>query len=172
MRDWIAIPNVIRRVAGVAVVILAGPALGANSPAAAQEIDTYEWSAVLMGVNESNNTAEFQARFETYADIDGLDRFSDGDRLTLVWTGRMWAAGVRDLAADPDVEPTALTLPVEFVSTARDDAYLNFRISVPDDAIEQLVAMGEGARVTVFSPRTGADWESAVVSLRHYNDVS
>ena len=149
--------------------------LGLTAAAAAAEMpmdDTYDWSASLISVDQASGTAVFQARIEAYAHIGGLDSFKDGDRLTLVWTGKSWAAGVRDLGMHPAVEPDALKLPVEFVSTARDDTYLNFRIAVPADAMKKLVDMGTGARVTVYSPRKGATWGNSVVKLRQYNDLS
>lgn len=133
--------------------------------------ESYEWSAVLMSFDEDTGTAVLQARIESYVQIEGLDDFADGDRLTLVWTGRTWAAGVRDLAEDPDLWPAALTLPVEFVATARDEQYVNFRIRVPDDAVDTIAAMEDGSRVTGYSPRGQKSWETAVVSLRHYNDI-
>lgn len=134
--------------------------------------DTYEWSAVLQSYDASSNTAVLQARIETYVEIEGLADFEDGDRLTLVWTGRNWAAGVRDIAENPELTKDTLSLPIEFVSTARDGQYVNFRVQVPDSASATLAGMSEGARVTGISPRQPADWSSAILTMRHYNDVS
>ena len=132
----------------------------------------YEWSATLISFDKASSTAVLQARIESYVTIDGLEEFSDGDRLILTWTGRSWAAGVRGLAPDPELTPDTLSLPVEFVSTERDGRYVNFRISVPANAVETLAAMEAGTRVTGTSPRMATDWKTGVSSLRHYNDVS
>lgn len=133
--------------------------------------DTYEWSAVLQSVDEAAGTAVLQARIEGSADIAGIDSWSDGDRLTLVWTGRLWASGIRDLGTDPQVDKYSLTLPVEFVSTTNDGSYLNFRIAVPEAHLSDIAAMESGTRVTGISPRTATDWTNSVRVLRHYNDI-
>ena len=133
--------------------------------------DVYEWSANLVSFDEATATAVFQARVETYANIEGLDDFSDGDRLILSWTGRSWAAGVRDLARDANLEEGTLALPVEFVSTEREGRYVNFRVPVPDAYLETIGAMEPGTRVTGVSPKTLADWGSSIGELRHYNDI-
>lgn len=167
------VPNTTFRstLAGAAAMVALLGLTSVAAGAAPNSEDTYEWSAALMSVDEAAGTAVFQARIQPYVHIDGLDSFEDGDRLTLVWSGKSWAAGIRDLGVSPSVEPDALKLPVEFVSTARDHTYLNFRVAVPAAALKDLVAMGPGARVTVLSPRKDANWRSAVVSLRQYNDV-
>jgi hypothetical protein len=125
-----------------------------------------------VSFDQATKTAVFRARFEAYADIPGLDAFRDGDRLTLVWTGRSWAAGIRALAEHPNVSTESLMLPVEFVSTTLDDQYLNFRIHVPDSALATIRELPEGSRITVVSPRQPKSFDSAVISMRPYNDVS
>jgi hypothetical protein len=133
--------------------------------------DNYEWSAELVSYDEATNTAVVKARVESYAEIEGLDEFSDGDRLILTWTGRSWAAGIRGLARDPELTQSTLSLPVEFVSTELDGRYIHFRIPMPESASEIVADLEPGTRVTGTSPRMAADWATGVVSLRHYNDV-
>lgn len=149
---------------------LLSAAAGTQAARAASE-ETYEWSAQLVSFDAGTRTAVFEERVEAHADIDGLDGFADGDRLLLVWTGRSWAAGIRDLARDPEVEPWALTLPVEFVSSVREAEYVRFRVKVPSSAVEMLAGMAPGTRVRGESPRGGGGFDEAVVSLRHYNDL-
>lgn len=139
--------------------------------AVAAEHGTYDWSATLVSFDETAGTAVFEARVESHAHIDGLDGFADGDRLTLVWTGRSWAAGIRDLARDPELAPGTLSLPVEFVASERDGEYLRFRVTVPAAAFETLAAFEPGTRVTAVSPKEPANYGSGVISMRHYNDV-
>lgn len=150
------------------LAVAAASATGARAAAA----ENYDWSAKLVSFDAAAGTAVLQERVEAHADIAGLDGFTDGDRLTLVWTGRSWAAGIRDLARDPELAPGALTLPVEFVSSESDGEYINFRIKVPASAIEKLAALDPGVRVRGESPRSGASFDDAVISLRHYNDVN
>jgi hypothetical protein len=135
------------------------------------QTEPYEWSAQLVSFDETAKTAVLQARVESHARIDGLEDFSDGDRLILTWTGRSWASGIRGLAKDPELTPQTLALPIEFVSAESNGQYVNFRIHVPDSALEAIADMEIGSRVTGTSPRMAADWSNAVSSLRHYNDV-
>ena len=152
------------------LAVAAASATATGVRAAAPE--NYDWSAKLVSFDAAAGTAVLQERVEAHADIEGLGGFADGERLTLVWTGRSWAAGIRDLARDPELAPGALTLPVEFVSSEHDGEYINFRIKVPASAIEKLAAMDPGVRVRGESPRSGASFDNAVISLRHYNDVN
>ena len=138
---------------------------------AATSNDNYEWSGKLISFDPAAKTAVFQARIETHANIEGLDDYSDGDRLILTWTGRSWAAGVRGLSANPKLEPGTLSLPVEFVSTERDGQYLNFRVPVPAAAVDTIAKFEPGVRVTGISPKMATDWDSGVSMLRHYNDT-
>jgi hypothetical protein len=133
--------------------------------------ETYEWSARLVSFDEATNTAVMQARVESYAKIDRLDEFTDGDRLILTWTGLNWAAGIRNLAEDPELTPKTLSLPVEFISAENDGRYVNFRIPVPPDAVTTIAGFEPGTRVTGVSPKMATERETAILTLRHYNDV-
>lgn len=154
-------------IASLGLAWLSSGVANANAP----DADTYVWSATLVSVDREQMTAVVQARIEPYAEIEGLDTYADGDRLILSWTGRSWAAGVRDLARDPELAAGTLKLPVEFVSTEREGTYLNFRIHVPEAYVETIAAMEPGTRVTGYSPREITDWNGSIVRLRHYNDV-
>lgn len=149
---------------------LASAASGATGANAADD-ETYEWSAKLVSFDATTNTAVVRALVESYVDIDGLNGFSDGDRLILTWTGRHWAGGIRSLDRDPDLADSALSLPVEFVSTELGGRYVDFRIPVPESARSEIASFEPGTRVTGTSPRMATEWAKGVMSLRHYNDV-
>ena len=140
--------------------------------ASAAQTKPYEWSAVLVSFDEATQTAVFRESVSTQVNIEGADQFKDGDRLILVWGGRMWASGIRHLEKNPELTPDSLSLPVEFVSKDDDGKYISFRVSVPDSAVEALSAIEPGMRVTGTSPRMATDWHNSIISLRHYNDVS
>ena len=159
----------IRTAAVAALATLAGFSAQAETTASGE---TYDWSATLVSFDGDAGTAVLQARIESYVDIGNLDAFEDGDRVTLVWTGRNWAAGVRDIVEGRDIPEDALVLPVEFVAPARDGDYLNFRVRVPESAMALLADFEAGTRVTGISPKTLGQYDSAVVSMRHYNDLS
>jgi hypothetical protein len=152
-------------------LLLGAAAFVSLSSAAATSQQNYDWSATLVSFDKASKTAVLQARVESYAHIEGLDEFSDGDRLILSWTGRMWAAGIRDLSANPKLMPGTLSLPVEFVSSERDGQYINFRIQVPAGSVDTLAGMDPGTRVTGISPKMATAWGTGVTSLRNYNDI-
>jgi len=164
-------PSIRQRALAVLLAFgLAG--LAANATAAVTiNSETYDWSATLVSFDRAAGTAVLQARFEAHADTGNPGDFAAGDRLTLVWSGRNWAADIRALGDDPGLDPRSLTLPVEYVATVRDGRYLNFRVRVPDQAFAAIEAMDPGMRVTGVSPRSGAGWDTAVLELRHYNDI-
>jgi hypothetical protein len=157
-------------VAALLTLGLASAVSGATTANAAEE-KTYEWSAKLVSFDAATNTAVVQALVESYVDIDGLDEYSDGDRLILTWTGRHWAGGIRGLDRDPELTAATLSLPVEFVSAELDGRYVNFRIPVPESARSEIASFEPGTRVTGTSPRMATEWAKGVISLRHYNDV-
>lgn len=149
--------------------------LGSFSANAAEtstsESKPYEWSADLISFDDATSTAVFRANVVSHAKIDGLDSFKDGDRLTLIWSGHAWASGIRNLVRDPELAPDALSLPVEFVSSQSDGKYIDFRVFVPETAVEAISSIEPGMRVTGVSPRMATDWHDSLISLRHYNDV-
>ena len=150
---------------GLAGVLSAAENAGESSD------QTYEWSAKLVSYDAASHTAVMQAMVESYVRVDGLDKLADGDRLILTWTGRYWAAGIRGLDKNPELTPSSLSLPVEFVATEHDGRYVDFRIPVPESARSLLAGMEPGERVTGTSPRMATDWARGVISLREYNDV-
>ena len=156
-----------------ALVSLAIASVPTNAEdASALDAKPYEWSAELISFDEATSTAVLKARVVSHVTIPGLEDFAEGDRLILTWSGRSWASGVRGLARDPELTPDSLSLPVEFVSSDMDGRYVSFRIPVPQSAVEKISSMEPGHRVTGMSPRMATDWNNAVSSLRHYNDVS
>jgi hypothetical protein len=130
---------------------------------------TYEWSGALMSYDAGSRTAVVRARVATHAMIDNLDQFSEGDRLVLIWSGRLFASDVLDLAADPELTSDTLSLPVEFVSAGDDGEYIDFRINVPEDAVDTIASMQPGLRIRGVSPTMATEWTTSVESLSHYN---
>lgn len=154
----------------VVCVSLGLASFAANAEEAAAP-EPYEWSASLISFDDATNTAVFRARVASHVKIDRIDSFEEGDRLILTWSGRLWASGIRDLARDPELTPDTLSLPVEFVSSEGDGKYIDFRVAVPESAVETISGLEAGMRVTGISPRMATDWHDGVLSLRHYNDV-
>jgi hypothetical protein len=142
-----------------------------NAP---EEDPTYEWSAVLVSLDQGSRTAVVRAPVATHAVLDNVEEFSAGDRVVLIWSGRISATAVYDLAVEPELAPGMLSLPVEFVSLASDDGgqYVDFRINVPAESVATLASFVPGHRITGISPEMATEWNTSVESLRHYNDVS
>lgn len=137
----------------------------------ANDSEPYEWSADLVSFDDATNTAVFRENVTTFANIEAIDRFNDGDRAILVWGGRLWASGIRSFGQDPELTPDTLSLPVEFVSADSNGNYIDFRVSIPESATEVLSEIEPGMRVTGTTPRMATDWQNSIISLRHYNDV-
>ncbi len=171
MRISKATPKPILSLAGACITLVLASFASHAIDAGSTETKLYEWSATLVSFDEATNTAVFQAMVASHVAIDGLDSFVDGDRLILTWSGRTWASGIRGLAKDPVPTPDSLSLPVEFVSSEQDGRYINFRVPVPESAVEAISGFDAGTRVTGTSPRMAADWHNGVTALRHYNDV-
>ena len=156
-------------------LLFAGGLLGWHLAAVAAEEATetrgeYSWSAKLIEVDETNGTVTVEARLEQPDEVD-RSGLSEGDRVTLAWVGRSWAAGVSDIGPDLDLSDERLALPVEFVSFEMDGQYVRFRVPLPDDAVQSVASLDAGDWITGFSPRELADWDQAVTQLRPYNDV-
>jgi hypothetical protein len=131
---------------------------------------TYTWSAELVAVDEAARTVTVQAPLVSDAEVDfgALDR---GDRVTLVWSGINTAAGIRQVTERGPSEDAQLTLPVEFVSPAHGERYVQFKVAVPSEGLAKTAGLQPGAWVTATSPRGAAHYEEAVAELRPYNDV-
>ena len=133
--------------------------------------DSYQWSATLVSYDPAAGTAVLREHIEPYPGIRNLDGLVAGERMILIWSGRMWASGVRSLEKNPKLEPESLSLPVEYVGTERDGDYLDFRIAVPGPARELLGSLPAGARISGVSPRMAHEWGTGVISLKPYNQV-
>jgi hypothetical protein len=145
-------------------------ALGADS-APTETRGEYSWSAKLVELDAADRTMTVEARIEQPEAIEARSALAEGDRVTLAWVGRTWAAGVDDIGRDLDLGPERLTLPVEFVSFEMEGHYVRFRVPVPDDARQALTALTPGDWVTATAARQSTRWEEAVRSVRPYNDV-
>lgn len=131
--------------------------------------DSYTWSAELVSFDENAGTMTVRARIEPYAEIDNLASFSEGDRVTLVWTGRFWAAGVRDIVSDRGAAEGYLKLPVEFVQADDDGTHVSFRVPVPDDDASAVASVASGDQVRARSPREASRWRNGVTAAAPYN---
>lgn len=151
---------------------IGGAASTANGQTADDADASYTWTAYLVDFDDAEQTATLKARVASHADIENLDSFAAGERATLTWSGRQWAAGIRDLDRDTKLSTELLTLPVEFVASERDGEYIHFRVPVPDEVVATISGFEPGTALTGTSPRMEDDWDSAVIALRHYNDVS
>ena len=156
------------RIAALSLVAAAAalPAL-ADSTAA----ETYTWSAELVAVDPSARTITVESRLVGNAEVD-FDDLDEGDRVTLTWSGINIAAGVRRIVDGAAPEGDLLTLPVELVSAAPDEQYVQFKVSVPSDDLAKIASLQPGSWITATSPRRTERFEEAVADLRPYNDVS
>lgn len=158
---------------GAYALLLAAGLLASNAAARAAEPangeETYTWSAELVSFDESSGTMTVRRRLEPHTEITDPASLSEGDRVTLVWTGRSWAANVRDVVRDSDDAEGFLKLPAEFVGFDEDRHYVSFRVAVPEDDAAQIAALEAGDWVRATSPRSGASPSDAVSAVGPYN---
>jgi hypothetical protein len=156
--------------AAAATLALAGlPAAGGASTA--HDASTYSWSAELVAVDADAATMTIEARLVTEADAAILESLKGGERVTLVWSGNNWAAGVRRVTRDAPAEGDRLTLPIEFVSREGEDRYVRFKVPVPSVDRQRVRSMTPGTWVMATSPRRAVKFEEGVATVRPYNDV-
>lgn len=151
----------------VAGLLASSAAVAATDSGSADE--SYTWSAELVAFDENAGTMTVRAPIEPYAGIENPASFSEGDRVTLVWTGRFWAAGVRDIVSDGDSAEGHLKLPVEFVQADEDGTHVSFRVPVPDDDASAIASVEPGDQVRARSPRSVSRWRNGVTAAAPYN---
>ncbi|HEX7079454.1 MAG TPA: hypothetical protein VF329_00370 [Gammaproteobacteria bacterium] len=133
----------------------------------------FHWSAELVSFDQGTKMATLKARIDSHADVAILDELSDGDPVTVRWTGISWGAGISGVTRERPNEPSdALLMPAEFVRTEMDDTYLVFRVPVPDASVAKIEALEAGNWVTAMSPRDATELADAVTEMHAYNDVS
>jgi len=148
---------------------IAAPTAAAESADAAEP---FTWSAELVSFDASSNTVTLKSYLDTRVDRAALETLSEGDLVTIGWTGLNWGAGIAGVTkGSADELDTHLRMPAEFVRTEMDGQYLVYRVPVPEDAGSRLETLEPGAWVTGTSPRDAASLDEAVISVRGYNDV-
>lgn len=158
--------------ASLVVSLAAQPALAQTDSGAQEAPAQYTWSAMLVELDPNAETATVRSRIVSHAEIADLSAFSEGDRVTLTWSGFNWASGIRGLEPGADGPFGRFTLPVEFVSTELDGQYVNFKVPVPSGSLAEIESLPSGAWVTATSPHEPAGWDEAVADIRPYNDVA
>ncbi len=176
---WIKMGNELRRASMVGVLALAAAICSQSTlaqPEAQPEASvpqTYDWSAELVSFDQESAAVTLKARMDTRVDKAALGELSEGDPITITWTGLNWGAGIAAVNPEGAAEETGrLHLPAEFAGTELDDAYLLFRVQVPEDAASSIGSLEAGSWVTATTPRDAAEAEEAVSTIRPYNDVS
>lgn len=160
-------------IVGVLVLVHAAQTQPAFAQSSADESRQYQWSAELVSFDANAGTATLKARMDARADRSVLKELSEGDRITITWTGITWGAGIAAISkGDAAGSDDKLALPAEFVRTEMDDIYLVFRVPVPQGAASKLSALKSGDWVTATTPRDATRLEQAVSGIRPYNDVS
>lgn len=150
--------------------IQAQPAFAQGSANAPQQ---YEWSAELVSFDPASGKATLKARIDARADRSILAQLSEGDQITITWTGLSWGAGISAVTrGNATTSDGRLHLPAEFVRSEMDDIYLVFRVPVPQGSRAKVEALKPGDWVTARTSRDASRLEQAVSEIRGYNDVS
>lgn len=157
----------------IAGALLLGHAAFGDSASAQNRDGQFSWSAELVSFDASNRTVTLKSRLDVHADVEILDELSEGDEITLTWTGISWGAGISGVSRGAASEASErLTMPAEFVRTEMDGDYIVYRLPVPQASVGELRELEAGAWVTGTSARNAEDLDGAVNALRPYNAVS
>ena len=175
LRDLNLTPDTKSHKATILALLLAflgSQPMAASADTGADSENLYTWSAQLVELDETAGTATVKSRVVGHADVGSLAELSEGDPVTIEWSGLTWASGVRGITPGTDTEADRFALPAEFVSTEMDGTYVTFRVPVPSDAVGRIRSVSPGEWVTLTSPHQPAGLEEAVVDARPYNDVA
>ena len=160
-------------VVGVLVLVHAAFSHTAFAQGSADAAEAYEWSAELVAFDTGSGKATLKARMDTRADRSILAELSEGDAITITWTGITWGAGIAAVErAGSTSSADRLDMPAEFVGTEMDDTYLVFRVPVPQASASKIQALDAGAWVTAKTAHDASRLEQAVSEIRPYNEVS
>ncbi len=164
--------NPVARTFVIAALLLINGAFAQGALAAAEQKANadYTWSAELVSFDPGSHMLTLKSRIETYADKKPLANLSEGQAITLTWTGMTWGAGIRAIAprGASAAAADAITLPAEFVRTELDDGYVVYRVQVPASATAKIGALKPGAWVTGMSPRHATDPQSAILDVHPF----
>jgi hypothetical protein len=133
---------------------------------------TYTWSAELVEFDPESAAATVRARLVERSDAKWLETASEGERMTLTWSGISWASAIRHLSIDEGAEADSMSMPVEFVALSDDGVYVDFRVPVPVDDRERIGELEPGRWITATAIRPAATWHESVTQMRAFTDVS
>ena len=142
----------------------------ARDPAAGA--GAYEWSAELVSYDRESGTVTLKARMDARADRSVLRGLSDGDPITITWTGLTWGAGIASITAGESTgSADVLDMQAEYVGTELDDIYLVFRVPVPEGSAAKLQSLQPGAWITATTAHDAVGVAQAVSAIRPYKEV-
>jgi len=155
--------------ATVAVAVLT---LCAAAGAAPETADTYTWHAELVAFDGATKTATLKARVVSHNEMSDWSAFTEGERITLTWSGTFSnASGVRTIAKGTSGHDQ-LSMPVEFRSFDDEGKYLTFRVMIPEKHVGRISALKPGDWVTARSRHHATDPKMAVTGIRAYTDTA
>lgn len=160
-------------VVGVLLLVHAAHLQTAFAQDSSDAANGYEWSAELVAFDTGSGKATLKARMDTRADRSILAELSEGDAITITWTGITWGAGIAAVERGGSASSAdRLDMPAEFVGTDMDDMYLVFRVPVPQASASKIQALDPGAWVTATTSHDASRLDQAVSRIRPYNEVS
>ena len=163
---------VAKRASVVALGLMAWVGLASASTEAQADRKTYTWSAELVEFDSASAVATVRARLVERDDSKWLETVTEGEHLSLTWSGISWASAIRHLSVDAGVEADSMSMPVEFVALSDDGVYVDFRVPVPVDDRERISGLEPGRWITATAIRPATTWHESVTQMRAYTDVS
>ena len=156
--------STLRKTAAITALILFGVSgAAADTDNLATDV-TYTWSAELVAFDEATRMATLRHSLVGHPPQD-LTGFSNGDRIILTWSGVHSAGLIRSIAPG-EMARGHLAMPVEFAGF--DGRYVTFRLPIPADYVNQVLALEPGEWVTATSPHAAPDHNAVVMDIRGF----
>lgn len=159
--------STLRKTAAITALILFGVSGAAADTADLPASETYTWSAELLAFDEATRMATLRNSLVSYPSQDLTD-FEDGDRITLSWSGVVYASRIRAIAHG-ETAGGRFEMPVEFGGV--DGRDLTFRLPIPADHVDRVMAIEPGTWVTATSPYTVRNHDGVVMHVRRFIDL-
>ena len=159
--------STLRKTSAITALILFGVSGAATDTAAMPASETYTWSAELVAFDEATRMATLRNSLVSYPSQD-LTGFDDGDRITLSWSGVVYASRIRAIAHG-ETAGGHFEMPVEFGGVDGHD--LTFRLPIPAGQVDKVMTIESGKWVTATSPYRVRNHDGVVMHIRRFTDL-
>ena len=133
---------------------------------------TYRWDGELVYLDETTGTLTVKSRVASPKGLAAVAGAKAGEAIVITWSGYdSQANGIRSAMPDDGSGlwgSNRFLLRATFVEADAAGRYLTFRVTVPENSLEAVRALAQGAWTSVTSPHHPADATPAVMAITAY----